>query len=185
MKRTRKQINTERRIDEVLRPAGLAASSHNLQNLTGRHAAVDLASIGAPVAEDTVAWPDGTPKPSPLPEGAGFAVLLDVLRPWSFTIRASIGGMEFSAWDGDEMLAVPVPCMRAAEAEVDVARVAYLALWRALSMRHGNGIPLVARSLFPQTTIGGPGVAMTVESLDAKCVEVTGRSMFDTRGEGS
>jgi hypothetical protein len=85
-------------------------------------------------------FPDGTPKPAPLPEVAGFAQLMDIGRPWAFTIRAQRDGVEFTAWDGDEMLGFKLPVAGELTRDVEFAltRVAHSALVRGLAMRHGD-----------------------------------------------
>lgn len=86
---------------------------------------------------------DGTEQPPPLPDGGGFAALLELGRRWSLTITVGLDYVRFEAWDGEERIALTLPSTHGlALVEQPMSRVAWTALWRALAQRHNRAVDL-------------------------------------------
>ena len=109
------------------------------------------AAMDAKKPEEIRRFPDGTVQPLPFPDGAGITTLLHLLRPWHVTIQAGPGYVEVNAWDAKPGIEPPEPEMLGIRFnsagpidEPGLAATAYIALWRALAMRHGaqpEGLP--------------------------------------------
>jgi hypothetical protein len=96
---------------------------------------------------------DGSPQPDSLPEGGGFAHLLDLGRSWSFQLTVGLDYVELRMWDDKEPFASRLPRIKPLpEIEQQMAKAFWVAAWRILAQRHNRPVIPTRLGILPLTS---------------------------------